>query len=427
MRILISLFLLLWLAQPIIAQTVKIYHGRSGTTTIVNEDSEKTLKIAPGKKVKIKIVNPNLYYYKYTFTIDSTKVKEEMPSFDQLTTLLNSNISIPAITDIEETTGTTSTGRPFPSASYPNKVSFDKYKELFAYVNRLDSLTTILKELIVTSDIPNYLEEKESNFAKVKDKVERLKLSMNDQLFLKYGNIAKSEDSASVPNGTNNKVLVNTLKKYASLLIDNYNTICNEFSSHGDNVEFETTVKKDQKLTINLNITKKIDSGIRDVEEKIITIEVMPIYKRTSFEIVPVGSLIYGGKVSEFGINNGFITENEVDGFRISPGLVFQYNFVSFGENNKNAIGLGMGIAASSEGNSLDNLFANVMFSHMENFRLSLGAGYSQFPTRLSNSNQVGQPVSGNFSSIDELLVYSRKPSIFFSFSLFGLDIPLIK
>ncbi len=389
---------------------IKIYHGKNSTSTIIDNDTEYTIKADPGETIKIKIINPNPHYYDYTFSLDSSKVEIENPNFEELASLIVPQFNVP-----QSSTKARAIAKNILDEN-EGIINIDKYSELFKILNDINTKLKELNGFIKKSDDTNPLPFSVSNFSVMKDKVEKLEeLKLSD----KFGEMEK--------NIKLNQVMIKTLKSHAELLLKEYNTKRKNFIAHNDIIEYKVKVKENQKLIISLTVTKRGEKGGRDIKEKLITIEINPNYKRKSFELVPMASLIYGGAVNDYGISNNLITEKEKDGFKFDPGFIFNYNVDEFGKYNRNALGLGIGVAISEEGKNLDNLFGNVMLSFTENFRISLGAGYAQYPVGLKNSNSVGNSISGDFNKIDDVVEFDKTFAVFFSFSIFGLDIPFSK
>ena len=419
-------FLLLFSFYSSNAQNVEIYHGLSPSTKIIKDNTEKEFKVTPESIFKIRINNPNPHFYTYSFKIDTTKLIIESPNFTELITLLEPEL-LPEKEDTEEL-GPALRKRKINEAA--KREHLEEYTTLLTNIDNLENIWKKLNKIINDSDIPYPLPEDKSKYVEAKAKVndipdQEIDKDVYDNALIKAKEADEKLKKADkkLEKKTNEK-LVLALKHYAESLVNRINTLKKNFISHNDVIEYEVKVKAEQKTIIYLTIKKRGDKGVRQLKEKLIKITLIPNYKGSKFEIIPLGTMIFSDKVSRFGLEGGIITETETQNFPIRPGMLFNFNIDRFGERDLNAIGIGLGTSISPKGQSLNNFQGAVTISFADKFRMGIGIGYTQAPVGLKEGNQVGNPVIGDIENIEDIIEYDKRIGVFLNFSIFGLDVP---
>lgn len=403
------------------SQTIQIYHGASGATTILSDGMQKgktaSFMFYQGDEITIEILNTHPGLYSYEFNNEEIEISDpEQPEITDLLTVLTSNLSI----DLKDNSSKRAPAAIAWSATYKSKV--DEYSKA------LEDAVKIINE----SDTPRNIQDAlisagNSGFIHAQTKLNLL-------------NIIKENDIKSHTDAFINKIKTNpnytkTDQEQSNLmaLYDSYlTTLSNKLIEIKKTYDKKITSRKSYTIKVNDKINKitlKVKNknnkiNHRDTGDKLVTIEIKPYYKRPVLELIPVALFHKSRGGKRFSIENGVINESDNDEFNFSVGAMLSLNLINWGKSKEYSLGTGVGFALSE--NTLDNFFFNASVSFKQWARFGVGYGFLRTPTGLQNGLQAGD-MATNINDISDVLSFERKPALFFTLVIPGLTLPVSK
>ncbi len=400
----ITFIFLIFISNHIFCQDLKILHLRGGDSEIVGHNIKYEEYFSVGKTVHIRIKNPNPFIYNYEFTIDSSKITYEIPTWDKWLEELSKYKS-----DAELTNGRLHNDVPQPSDTLLNS-----FKKILTAIEAVEKENKKLNKYILNSDDVVDDNTAESLFNKVKI-IARTELKAID--------INEDEIKNEKNSLTGNDIkFFKILEESYRTMVTNYNTKLKAFTDSKPTLDFYFTLKENQILTLKLKVSKKYEFGNRDVGDSIITIILKAKYKWKKFEFLPVTALAYGGTSESYYLQNGLVAAEQSSETHFLPSVLLNFPAHKLGENGEFSIGYGVGISYSNANKDFRNVHFNVVGSYTEKVRLSLGFGFAQMRDGLKSGYTLNQVAEGDLLQIDDLNRYNWKPTLLFGVNLTGFS-----
>ena len=392
----------------------KVYHGINKETQVYdNSDkqvSKPVVRMRQGESITVKVINPNPILYSYGLKYETITMESDDKAITDLLTTFNTIIS-------------TRTG-----AAAFTTITNDYKNAINNIINDINDV----KKYICQSDKPELPEEalkysRTGGFRFALDKIEGMPSSQfrfnNSTLLSDLNNLS---DKAGI-----DEVEKEAFKILNSSLVEKVNQLKKQTSIQSTQTIWQKEFKVSdsaQKITIIISqLDKSNNTLMRDGNGKDFELEigtVIPYYKRSVLELVPVANFIFSKDVREFYLDNNIVQARMKATTTTNAGVVLNVNLARFGEAKEMSVGVGPGYKFNSTGNAFENLYLSTLFSYKNFLRIGFGFGFAQFPKdELKNGVKIGQALPSNISNINDLLQYEEKPSAFLSISFTGLNL----
>ena len=417
-KIYLSALLFLNLGVSLKAQVeLKVYHGASGETQVYdNSDkliNKPIIRMTQGEVFTVKVINPNPILYNYTLKYETVTVESDDKTITDLFTQFNKIIL----------------SRP-PSSSGQLTSATDDYKTA---INTLVGDINTAKNDIDSSDKPELPDEalkymRTGGFRLALDKINSIsrdKFHLNSPSLLTDLNTLS--DKASVDD-----IERQAFKLLNSSLVEKANEIKNETNFQST----ETIWQKDFKVSdsaqkVSIVITKKDKSnmslkrdGNKDKGFELVVATIVPYFRRSVVELIPVANFIFSRNFREFYLDNNVVQTRMKAKTTTSASVVLNVNFARFGEEKEMAIGIGPGYKFNSLGDAFESFYLSTLFSYKNFLRIGLGVGFAQLPAdQLKDGTMIGQPLPANISILSDVIQYQETPSVFLTLSFTGLSL----
>lgn len=416
------------------AQDIYIYHGTSGTSKIIdpltNKITRKKHKFDYDKNIEIQVINANPGLYKYEFLSEEIAIETpELPDFSPLSTVLSSELNLK--------TEAAASGRLFvEGASLEGDISDGQWQDV--YRKKIEDLKKLIQKaetIIAESDAPQSISKAidlspDGGFIGAKSKLEEIKIFKTD--FEKEHEIWKTkltnggapyyfipEDNPEAP------LLMELYDNYYKILLAKIKELKSSFGPEVSSTVTYKTQIKEKKIKVKLKVVSKNSKHKnREVGDSIVTIELVPNYKRAIVELIPVATLAQSRNGKQFGIENGIITAAEKDEFQFGVGAMLNVNLLTWGPRKELSLGTGVGFALVDQ--KLDNFFVSTNINFGDWVRLGIGYGWLQTPTGLKDGLSSGDSAD-DINDIDDVINFSREPAFFISLVIPGLNLPILK
>jgi hypothetical protein len=422
MKKIIILLLLCCLLTTVHAQTIFVYHPRTGES-IKTYNSEKNpfdgkpLHFKQGEKFTIRLLNPNPLFYKYEVKYEEQKEESEDKTITDVFALLNTVLA----------------SRLIDSKADP---TYDQYK---GAINTLIGDIKLAKQIIDGSDVPE-LEDPAlhgGRAAGVKFAVDQIlgkvqpggNLQLSDAKY-RFRSPTLADDLTELMNNIESpdEVLKRALKLLNSSLVQQVNDLKKSMSDIKTEIdsEFIVTDKTTKVLLSIAAVDPKNGSLARPLtkaEAPIEIVTIVPDFKRSTLELVPVGNFILAKDAREFYVENGLMQSRLKNKTTFEPGLVLNINLVPFGKSKEVSAGVGLGYKISLNSNALENLYFSTLFTYKNFFRVGFGFGFASYPNTLKNGLKEGQAIPSNVENIEDIIEYREKPTAFLTIAFTGLNL----
>lgn len=413
--------------------TIKIYHGTRGQSEIIDHGSgigthlQKVLK--PGTKVTLEVINPHPSLYDYKFQVNNIKEEnEQIEGEADLIPLLSSLLGLAPGAEAKK-------GNDRAGARVAAEDAVDDWQKL--YLEQLQALSNEISEaklIIQRSDQPgtvsNILDKNfAAGFVWATNELKNLSFFTNAGLETEVRQW--KTDLGSTAHGFRAGNALDELQreifaKYGEALLLSAKEIKAAYSDAVPSVIRYSFTVRDTIQEISLSIKNKSESVRgREVGDKVITVAIVPHYKRAKLEFLPIGTLAYTRSALKFSVREGVIVQEEDEQFKFRSGGVLNFNFLNWGERKRYALGAGIGFAIAN--NDLDNIYGSLMLSYTKWVRIGIGFGAANVPSYLKNGLQVGEALPANIADIEDVIGYRKKPAAFLMFVIPGLNLPLLK
>lgn len=457
---LILAILVVFICNKLIGQDVQVYHGTDGRVSIYSNNitlsSNASITKKVGEELHIKIINPNPYYYKYYFVIDSITISEEFPDVTEfvsgLIPLLNGPTEVTnersSTTNIKKITNTFDIEEFSALLQYIESVEL-KYKDLTKKIEDSDIPTeiklnlpssfsnaqaSILKEhakLVVNEEL--FKKEAENISAKqnnINSEIESIKLALDiekddkqkEKLNIEMSLLAEKQKTFNVKNA-----LIKSIKAHAKCIVADFNKKFEEFTGYSPLIEKKIKIKENQQLKVKILISKKRDSASqRGVSKEdgtnSISINCIPKYKRSIVELLPLAiTPIRFDRRNNFTIVDNTIKSSNQDLNLILASTMLNFNVIPFGERKKNSLGVGIGTNLLPIEDISRNIFIGMNVNFTDKFRIGLGFGGEKSTVLNDGFSTNSMVVEG--TNIDVITDEIYKPTGFITLTIFGFNL----
>lgn len=395
----------------------RVYHGLNGESQVYDvsgkEVSKPVLRMKQGDRFSVKVVNPNPLLYKYTLKLETVQIESESKE----------------ITDILTTFGTIIAGRLSVRGFAPKTTETSAYN---AAINSLLGDINQAKKYLLESDNPESPEDalKYNRTGGYRKAIDNIKSMLTDKFKFNSNTILADLNELS-----DSAALDKVEKEYFRLLNNALAAKVDDIKKQIDLNSAPAIWQKEFKVTdsaqkISLVISRndtKMDNLVRDGSLKDFELEigsVIPFYKRSVIELVPVANFIFSKGVREFYLDNDLVQTRMRTTTLTNAGMMLNVNFARFGESKEMSVGMGPGYKFNDKGDAFENLYLSALFSYKNYLRFGFGFGFAQVPAeQLKNGVKVGQALPSNISNLNDLIQYEEKPSMFLTISFTGLNL----
>jgi len=411
-------FLFLGMGMSASAQVqFKVYHGASGESQVYdNLDKQVTkpiIRMQQGETFTVKVINPNPILYSYSLKYETVIIDSDDKAITDLFSTFNKIISA-------RTGGAAFTAKSSTTDTYKNAI------------NALIKDINDAKGYIRQSDKPELPDDalKYSRLGGFRFALDKINSMPDDQF--RFNNTSLLVDL----NSLSDQASVDDIEKQAfKLLNSSLVEKVNEIKKQTNFQSTQTIWQKDFKVSDSAQkiklVISKIDKNntalIRDGNGKDFELElgtVIPFYKRSVLELVPVVNFVFSKDVREFYLDNNLVQNRMKSKTTTNAGMVLNVNFARFGEAKEMSVGIGPGYKFDSSGDTFENFYLSAMFSYKSFLRIGFGVGFAQFPSdELKNGVKVGQSLPANIPNLNDLIQYQEKPSAFLTLSFTGLSL----
>lgn len=423
MKKIIVSFLISSLFNTSTAQNIFIYHPlKGGAIKIYNSDKKaydgKSLHFRQGEKFLIRLLNPNPLYYKYE--INYAEQKEE--SEDK------------AITDALALLATALASRPVGGGGIDP--SYDQYK---GAINTLIDDIKLAQQIIDNSDIPEF-----ESAALSGDRTAGLKYAsdqilgrvqpgvqlqlLSAQYRFRSPTLAKDLEDLMGKIVSLDEILKRALQLLNASLVQKVTEIKKSMSDTQTEIDSEFTITdKTTKVFLsiialdakNSNIARPVTIAGTPLE--IVTI--IPDFKRSTLELIPVGNFLFAKDIKEFYVEDGMVQSRLKNKTSFAPGLVLNINLAQFGYSKQMSAGVGLGYKFSANNDALTNLYFSTLFSYKDFFRVGFGFGFASYPNSLKDGLIEGNLLPANIKNIEDVVEYKERPTAFLTIAFTGLNV----
>jgi len=403
------------------AQNILVYHPRTGESIkLYNSDKKpfdgKSLHFRQGEKFRIRILNPNPLFYKYELKYEEQEEESQDKSITDalalLSTVLSSRIA--------------KTGR--------SEIEFEQYK---GAVNTLIGDIRKAQGIIDGSDVPELeltaLQGDRS--AGLKYAVDQILGTVQpgvtlELLDVKYRfrspSLAEDLDELKKKIVDLDEVLDKALTLLNNSLVQKINEMKKIVSDLKTEIDSEFVVgekKTKVMLAISPTDTKKKLARVVTGDAAMEIVTIIPDYKRSTLELVPVGNFLFAKDLKEFYIENDVIKSRSKSKTIFQPGVELNINLVSFGYSKEMSAAIGLGYKFSDEGDTFDNLYLSTLFSYKNFFRIGAGFGFASYPDGLKNGLKEGDTMPEDVANLEDVIEYREKPTVFITLAFTGLNL----
>ncbi|WP_452230011.1 hypothetical protein [Lacinutrix sp. MEBiC02404] len=403
------------------SQTIQIYHGLKGTTTIIDNEKKSKFSYHQGDEITIEVINAHPALYTYEFNNEEIEITDpDAPDITGLISVLTTNLKI----DSGDKASSRISGG---TTNWPTLYS-TKIKEFKEAIKKAD-------EIIRASDTPKNINDARlystnGGFLYAQKELKKIELIQIEDLnkyVEDWKNKVKSDEAPYFYDKTVELELTlmelydNHIQTLANRIIEIKNSYGNDVST---TKSYTITLNsKINKITLNVK-AKNENINIRETGEELITIELTPYFKRPILELVPMALMHKSKDGKLFSIENGLINEASNEEFNFSVGATLNLNLLNWGEKKEFSLGTGIGFALAED--KLDNFFFNANVNYRNWVRFGVGYGFLRTATGLKNDLKAGDAAT-NISDISDVITFERKPAIFFTFVIPGLSLPISK
>ncbi len=415
MKITLQILIALLINLTVCSQTqLFVYHGRTGESSVYDANqkpvNKPAIKIKQGDSVLVNIVNPNPLLYNYTVKFENLSLESEDKSVTDLLNVFSKILSARVNPNGFVITST---------ADYKDAITI-----LVDDINKA-------KKIILDSDIPESPNEamnliRSAGLRKALDDISNL---ANDKYHFNNINLLSDLNTVSDLASTQD-FEKQAFRLLNASLVEKVNEIKKNTSPQTISSTLKTQIKATdsvRRIYLVINKIDKTNNLKRDGAKGDYVLEVatlVPLYKRSVLEIVPVANFIFSKSNREFYLDNNIIQERFKTKTTTAPGAILNINVARFGETKEMSIGIGPGYKFSSKGDALENFYFSSLFSYKNFIRVGLGFGFAQFPTEeLKGGVKAGQPLPSSIANLNDILQYEEKPSIFLTISFTGLNL----
>lgn len=430
MKFLISFFLLSTISH---AQNINIYHGVTGATSIINNNitTGKEIKIIAKNKDKItlQIINPHPALYDYNFKVENIVEEEDkIEGISDLVSLLNTLLS-------QEPSSEAKKGRDAGGARVAAALSATTWQS--RYLADLDNLKkeiiqarTIIKNSDNLESIPEAANKiyTRTGFQWAKNRLKMLSFFSNVDLekdVNKWAIDYKSADDfdSSEPEQV---LTMDIYNNYAQSLLKLSKDIKSAYADDISTTINYSVIAGDSTQVIYLSVKNKSETPKgREVGEKLVKIVIQPKFNRAVLEVVPIGTFFYTKDAIKYSIKDNVVTQELDENFKFRVGAVLNYNFATWGDLGQNSLGIGAGFAISE--NKLNTFYGSLLVSYKKWVRFGVGVGAINVPSHLNEGITVGSKLPSSIANLNDVIGYTKKPAIFFTFVIPGLNLSLVK
>ena len=417
----LSLILIFCLVTPILKSQdlLQVYHGRNGESVVYNSNnmvvSKPLIKKTIGEKFSIKVLNPNPLFYKYTIRYEQQKSetdsKEIADFLSTLNTILAARNGVGALAGVLDPT-------------------FNSYK---IAINTLINDINSAKKILDNSDMPE-LPEDALNLRRVaglRKAIDLITAIPTDQYRFNNSSLLSDLNLASNAIAGADDVEKQAFGLLNNSLVQKVNEINKSISGQEIKTiwesEFEVTDTPTKIFLVITKINPDNKTLIRDggLSEKSIEIAtIIPYYKRSTLELIPVGTFQFAKDVREFYVENEIVKTRFKQKTTFNSGTVLNINLVRFGELKEMSFGVGPGYRFSSNSDALENIYFSTLFSYKNFIRIGIGIGFSQFPSEeLKDGGKIDQPLPSNITNLNDIIAYQEKLTGFLTLSFTGLNL----
>ena len=150
-----------------------------------------------------------------------------------------------------------------------------------------------------------------------------------------------------------------------------------------------------------------------------------PHYAREAVEIIPIAFAAVTDDVPAFSIRDGAVVREAGEEANFGAGMMVVANAFEFGPRRSLSVGAGLGVALIGDDRLFSGLYATPMLSFLDTFRVGVGYGFHRVASGLKSPAVVGQPLPADAGELNDLLEIRSRGSLFVTFSITGLGIPL--
>ncbi|MEP7198038.1 MAG: hypothetical protein ABI851_16080 [Saprospiraceae bacterium] len=403
--------------QPKKDEGIKVYDSKKQLFDF------KPIHLRQGEKFSIKLLNPNPLYYsyevKYEEQEDQTEDKSISDALLVLNTVLSSRFTINRV-----------------DGAQTLEPTFEAYKNA---INQLVEDIKTAQKILVNSDVPEIENEalNPSRGTGLKYALDQItgNVGNNGSLILsdKKNRFLSSTLSTDLDDLVKSIVGIDEFIKSSLILLNNslvqnVNEIKKKVNGIETELLSEFIVK--ERITKVVLIIKPIDLAnsnlsrrINKENESIEIATIVPFYKWSKIELVPVGNILFLNNVKEFYIENNVVNSRLKNKATFSTGVVLNINVAPFGEREEMSVGLGLGYRITENSEQLQNLYFSSLLSYKNFIRLGLGFGFASVPFGLKNDIIEGQLLPDNLNNLDDLIIYKEKFTGFLSIAFTGLGL----
>jgi hypothetical protein len=419
----IILLLLCFLSTTAHAQTIFVYHPRAGESIKIYNSKKKpfdgkSLHFKQGEKFTIRMLNPNPIFYKYEVKYENQKEESEDKTVTEALVLLNTVLS---------------SRPPIGKDSGP---AYDQYNG--AIKTLIDDIK-LAQQIIDGSDVPE-LEEPAlhgDRAAGLKFAMDQIlgkvqpggKLQLSDAQY-RFRSPTLANDLTELMNKIEglDETIMSALKLLNSSLVQKVNDLKKSMSDIKTEIDSEFIVAdKTTKVLMSISAVDPKNGNLArpltkpEAPMEIVTI--VPDFKRSPLELVPVGNFLFAKDVKEFYIENGLLQSRLNNKITFESGVVLNINLFPIGPSKEMSASAGLGYKISPNSNAFENLYFSTLLSYKDFFRVGLGFGFASFPNNLKNGIIEGQAMPSNVENIEDIIEYKEKPTAFLTIAFSGLSL----
>jgi hypothetical protein len=383
------------------SEPIKIFHGAEPVVEYENRERTRDFEVlsAEGATVTVRIKNPNYLLYQYSTNVKEVQIKDDLPDISELVLALN---ALPVQRVARAAVAPTCLGD-----------LSDLSEALKDLQEQMDEARKIIAE---SDDEARPL----SIFLTEVEQLPAAKYNFNDPA-LEANLVSLVKESVTGTSAEEKFISLAMQGKMKEIAKEVSDLKAMLITSQSFSYKFRTG-----KKVYTIAIIAQAKKGVRAhrAVDTLAKITVHP-YVVSSWEMIPTLNFVYASGGKEFGVENGLITERDMDEVTPRYGVFLVRNLWNWGRFNEVRCGLGVGFAlrAQQDQKILENLHAGFFANIRDRVRLGLGVGFAQVPTGI-NQSAVGEALPADVKSIDDITTYSRRPAAFLSITIFGFKFP---
>lgn len=411
------------------AQDLLIYHPKKDEKIKIFDSNKqlftnKSLHLKQGDKFNVKVLNPNPLFYKYEIRYEEQEDEAEDKAVSDALALLNIALSSKIIPG--RATGT-----------FMVEPTFEMYKDTInQLMNEIKKAQTIINDSDVPESQADALSSNRNNGG-LKYAIDQITGKAAPSVILKLSSAKFHFRSPTISTDINellnlvtglDEMTKNALMLLNNSLIQKITEIKKSMNEVESELESEFVVKN--KITKVFLTIKPIDPKNTDLirksnngDENFEIATIIPDYKRSTIELVPVGNFILTNQVKEFYLENNIVKSRLKSKISFTPGIVVNINIANFGNRKEMAFGIGPGYKFSNNSEVLENFYFSTLFSYKNFLRIGMGLGFAQFPHDLKNGIQENQLLPPNVDNLEDIINYQEKLTGFLTIAFTGLNL----